>query len=464
MQIEQPSPNASVYSDVYDCDAQAANYRWNNTYLQDLYRGKLRFDAFLFKEVVIRDAALIDGLLFWNAATSGWLETLPLNRIAISSRTDSIEGAIIQSFVRTGSDTLVPYVLDSFPQEASALTRAELAQRSASEVRTWRDIPRLLRSIGVAPNDVDRLEEGWGALIAYDQEYRGRERRLRVRRWTDIPFQDELHLLLFGQRSLLKLHSEAGREAVDQVVALRSATRSDIATYLRNSKKEALTATEKLDFSTVEAWYNSAYNRICARSGGAGLADVSDIAGSAPFDPARKLFDDAIADTTVYRKNKLFDYPEEAVLALGKMESGEFDRLMNEQASLLEMWYRDANNTSHLQKAVDALVGALPKTGFEKNEGILDWAAPPLVVFGMAVAAGVGVLVATERVAKQLEEPLDRRGLFGKAIKGMGYATAYGATKAVEKGGEQIAGAWSQRSHPIARRIVQTARSQRMNQ
>jgi hypothetical protein len=430
------------FGDLYDTSNQAKHLPWDNSRAFRLFLGRLRLDAFLFKTVAIHDAYLIDSRFFWvSAANASFLAELPLERIIINIRSQTLEEAILRSFIPSGR-AFKDYIVDSFSNETAKQVACELPRQSIAGRNTPGKIADLISEIAGHTSETEVLREGWNALIALDQSG-----RLQKNRWGPPKrFAVLLATLLDSSaQDVLKVLTPDGKDVFARFSEIEFADRSKRIAFLRNELVDSPRHAE--DIATIESWYVGAYNLASAANNGCDIRDIHDVLGSKAFNDNQRLFDYLSLGSKEQTSILNIDYPADLVFALGQLSKDEFDKIAKEQQAHLNLWYEELDVRA-LEAAVSSLARSLENVGY-KGEQIPSWAAPALS-FVTTVATGALVALAAHQLASM------------EVLKGTLALAGAGVPKAIEKMVEDRTKAFATRN-PHPRRIVQRAELIRRN-
>jgi len=389
---------AHYFGDVYDCQTQAQNYEWGAKERARLYLGRLRLDAYINRRVVIKDGDVIDGRFFLDISSTSMIKSLPFGRINFALRTGSFKESIFLSFKRPDSEFLKPLFLDSIPEgPAKALTH-QLARCPAERLQSWEDVPKLIYSLGVPKDQVERLESGWRRFSELDEQ-----NILMTQKWpSPKEFNFKAHLLrlleVTKKHLLAALRTPEGAHVAKDILALQTDSQTDVVVYLRSVRKAHSAPEVHRDLATIESWYGGAHNRIAAAQHNCDVTEFSDFPGSAAISEGQKAFDELSSLSEPQTNPICFGYPSDFVEVLGKMDAAEFDEVIKEQRGNLDLWYDDADPKA-LRRALDVLVERLEKKyGFDENVISEPFATALRVIVPAGSGAAIAAILSRRKV------------------------------------------------------------------
>ena len=157
-----------LMTDRYDYNNLLKKMDWDDLDAGLAYLALLRLDSFLFRKIVLTDAQLLHSRFFLNATSLKSVECslfdqLPFEKLEIRTRAKSIEKSLLSFVV----DSSKPYLKNHlFPSIKFAdRVQSELSKVPTSDVRTWKDIPKVLVRCGADKEDAERLDHAWAKII-----------------------------------------------------------------------------------------------------------------------------------------------------------------------------------------------------------------------------------------------------------------------------------------------------------
>jgi len=228
-------------------------------------------------------------------------------------------------------------------------------------------VPKLIYSLGVPKDQVERLESGWRRFSELDEQ-----NILMTQKWpSPQEFNFKAHLLrlleVTKKHLLAALRTPEGAHVAKDILALQTDSQTDVVVYLRSVRKAHSAPEVHRDLATIGSWYGGAYNRIAAAQHNCDVTEFSDFPGSAAISEGQKAFDELSSLSEPQTNPICFGYPSDFVEVLGKMDAAEFDEVIKEQRGNLDLWYDDADPKA-LRRALDVLVERLEKKyGFDET-------------------------------------------------------------------------------------------------
>ena len=358
---------SQAYFDVYDPVQQSTNLKAAIQPAVRDYHARLRLDAFFSgSRVILTDAQIFDGPAFIEIAANGGLKDLPASQLKIVSRANNLEDAFLEFIAPKGADKPKTLWLSAVPDRFRDLVRREFPVYGPQNIRHWTDVLKMLKAVGVAPDDVDRLGAGWGRWF----EFKG----VTVEEWNkkfdwNNKFSDRLQLS--SLHAFRSTNEPAGHDAIKKTLDLhkRGSNRAAIVAELDKCLSQVPPESEDAeDIRTVLDWYNRCYN--------ATAAEQHDCIGrgSSPRGRGWRLsrllkLGDSVWDALVEpaqseHQKKLFPItlPEKFTDHLAAMSIDSFNRVQKEQKESISIWRKQSSETA-LSTAVYDLVEAANKTG-----------------------------------------------------------------------------------------------------
>lgn len=352
MTITNPGRESRFFSSFYDSVHQR-HYRKVEQRLGDtlpLYIARLRFDALITRTPVLVDTYLLDGMFFLNVdpitlVESTKREDLAPMPIEVMSRAQRLDEALVLFVRRPRGDQLRGFTFSTIEDvEKRAEVQQRLSQSPAKRVRSWRDIPRLLRDFGVSSDAVEKIETAWAHWI--EIQNRG---LLMVKRWRGS-FELDRQLESYPDLKA-SLRTQDGRELLDWVYQNRG-DRSKIDVRISDLRK-SWNKNELADLALIESWYHHGYNRAAAQQHNCLFIEsihdswlrTTELGGS-----THELLYGAGSNLDV-----ALDLPETFLTGLGNMQSADFRELFVRQRDHFNAWWSNRDKDA-LQRAFEPFV------------------------------------------------------------------------------------------------------------
>jgi hypothetical protein len=328
--MSQASP-ARLFADVYDSVQQATNIIQGDKQLALCYQARLRLDSFLYQTTILTDSEILDGVFFQDAANDSILDRLPLGRLEIRSRAETLDEALI-GMLRDPTRATLRGVLFSSLANNDAI-RVALREYPSVGVNNWRMVPKILVDVGVEKAEAERLENAWAEMIRL-----AASGRLTVKKWkTNFSWGTEFEGQLMKDKEHVEksLVSQLGKDIAQTIWRDKEFRTlcSQVDGLLREANS-ASNAEELADLATVTSWYHTAYNQTIAEQHDCGTTDISDKPGGRPIDENQMLFDqvreqlDSGAPTEIGPEN-ILDLPIGFVHSLAKLPKQKFVEVIN---------------------------------------------------------------------------------------------------------------------------------------
>lgn len=343
--------------------------------------GRLRFDTLLSQTLVITDAMLLDGAYFLDLGPDEILPALQRKRgqapIEIRARAERLDSSIL-GFVKDG-DTRKGFsfstIQDREQREAAA---AELKNPGGPSIRSWKDIPEVLRASGVRAADVERLRQGWETWVSPETH-----KRLRIVKWEG---KMDLERCLGTESEIeARLHTATGKEKLREVWSFRN-NRSKVDVLLESAKKTATTFQEHADYLAIATLYHQAYTKAQASQH---QADVYEEVDSISWRRDHS-FQEYEGFTFSSRVNGL-DLDERLLLRLGELPDGKYQELFRLHENDFLAWWSSGDIDAFRSGIEPFLEEILGPSGGAASQSVhrnaLEAVAPSLV------GGGVGALI-----------------------------------------------------------------------
>ncbi len=417
----RPCPRRRLFSMIYDSPYQARCFDQYGVKALGAFRARMRLDALLWNRLVLTDAQLLDGRFFQSIMenTNGLLSTMALFRrdgaaepfIEVRSRATRVEDALVGLLKQPGQDTLKEFRFSLISDEGKRKRAAgDLACRRAADIGTWRDIPRVLREVGVNAETTDRMRAAWaGWIAAQDAGW------LRLELWPptfrqhlpgalevealDHPWCRDLgpearhkSIELFERRASL-VYRTAVYQELDE--AAKQSGAPDVEDLLE--KAIAFEARSQLidDFLCIRAWYDRGYNRALAWQNDADLQWISD--GRAPYTrveqevfdlAAQQAYSPALQEAE--RRGALIVVPVNFMELLRDLSDKDFHRLVSSNQTAmdhLQAWYREGR-ISALRVALDPLIQEARR--YKAGESVAEFSEATQIAVRHALQTTIG--------------------------------------------------------------------------
>jgi hypothetical protein len=378
-------------SEIYDSIQQAGSIKFADESHTSLWLGRLRLDSFLFGKVVIKDAEILNGVFFLNAAVEGRVEDLPWERMEIVSRATSLDEALLRLVRPSGDSRLRGVFFWAFPLEVADQIRVSLNEYPAKDVNDWRQLPRILRELGANASNADKLDTAWQKLMGMARGHS----QLVVPWDSTFNFPDHFDEHLGKDEALVldALHTPLGK-GIGSEVWHKRADRGPVLGILRQADADA-NIEEQADLATLYTWYNCAYNRTLQQHHKIVDMEIAEAPGCRPTRPDQRQYDLIKKEL---QANKRPSIPAELVVnipapflkSLGDLKKIVFDRLLDDHERNLTTW-RANRDMDGLRRAVDGLVDAVDRlVGLQPNIAIPHFLMPMLRTIPAATGAGIG--------------------------------------------------------------------------
>ena len=333
------------FSDFYDSVNQRGLPKVQTEFpeISKLYIARLRFDALLSKTIILTDAQLLDGAFI-----------LTSNPLELRNRITRIDGEQMPIEVRSRennlSDALLAFVKDPKREKLKGFTfssiqdeekRKSLKERLESsninEVNGWEDILKIMRSVGVANENIDTIEQGWVRWLSAQEDG-----IVVVKKW-DGQFDLDSSL-----ESLPALITPEGKHTANLVYEKRYDRNSvDIQLYKQRIEFESKHNDKVLeDILHIKSWLYSAYNHALSHQH--------------RCDSFESVFGMSSASPLPATHDRL-DLPEFFWEKLAIMPDGDFKNLFFDNSSLFNEWWAK-RNPEKLKKAMEPFIEKIIKT------------------------------------------------------------------------------------------------------
>jgi hypothetical protein len=308
--------------------------------VQNILRGRLRFDTLLSQRLVITDAMLLDGEYFLNLGPDKILRDLRRcdddDPIEIVARAERLDDALV-GFVK-GDESLKGFSFSAIQDSKKRKeVTSELKKIPSKNVRKWQDIPQVLTSLGVDSVDVAVVEASWSKWI--EAQNQG---LLRVAKWDAGKWN--LGAQLGGAEKIKeRLQTEAGKMTLGGVCRIRD-SRSDVDVLLDSAKKRAKNerpANELDDLVAIEAWYHRGYRKALAVQHGADNYEELDSSSWRINHDQREY--EGFTDSNLVSS---LPCDERLIYYLGELPGGEYQRLFFNSKIHFERWWSDRDMDS----------------------------------------------------------------------------------------------------------------------
>lgn len=340
----QSVPKERLFSDYYD-SVQQRQLRWEEPPESDYenpkvaYQARLRFDILLSRRLVLTDTQLLDGLFFlnsdpqelWSSVARAHGQAPP---IEVQARVLDLEESLVRFVSQPNNSNLRGFSFSAIQNpEARSEVKNILQMTSSEYIKSWHDIPPLLRSAGVSLENVDMLESGWARWIEA-------QKNGLVKLTTSAgPFRVDEAL---GDPAVLdkRLRDDDAREIAKWVYehrgdrSLVDVTLSDL---ISHSIEEGLA-----DLYIVENWFHQAYNRTIAWTYGCTHYEsvYNQFRRGAAIRPrVDRVLVKSDSDIEVGVADVALELPREFLIGIGRMPNDLFKDLFSRNQGLFERWW-----------------------------------------------------------------------------------------------------------------------------
>ena len=364
--------------------------------------GRMRLDIMLARKLVILDTQLLDGSFLLDQRPVPLLSLITrvgsdeYPPIEVRARYPSLQDALVGFVVPSKRDPVEPKEKDqvrpkdeklkgfSFSSiendEQRTAAKQALEQTDATKVKSWEDIGPLLKSFGVAKDNVERMVEGWRRWIQAQEDG-----LLEVKKWEGR-FELDEHLPRPGTLRQ-RLDTDQAKDAIDYVYETRF-IRNNVDTHLtelREEHNENKKVLEELD--GIDAWYNLGYNATVADQHNCKYIELV-------RDQDRKGFENSNDKHIDFRDGTSADLLEQIELEgvdplyrLGTMDG--FKRLFWEENNIrnFEDWW-NGRDSDALKRGLESFSNAITK----------EWVSPDKEYVGnLANAVGDALSLGTRK-------------------------------------------------------------------
>lgn len=356
-----------MFSEAYDYSSLRENLKWDDPSGTAQYLARLRLDSLVSPTIVMTDSQFLHSTFLFNLAGSAAFDVadLPLNRLQVMLRADSIEHTLME-FVKGKDESAKKLVHHIFPalDEGGELAQ-EVATYPRSSVRTWRDVPKILKKAYADPARVEQMERTWARVIELSRT-RG-PGSLSTAVWRagfDFIGNMNTKIEASGEALFHSLKTDSGTAIFEEMQQFLK-YRSKFVAHIGKLKNTSLGVEEMIDVNTIEAWYNGCYNATLAQQHGCDDVEIFDNYHCTPFDDARKLFDSIVTNACVVEdvfgaaasKMPRVKLSKGFLASLARMDSREFQGLLATEKvqNNLGAWYAETDWDA-FERVCDALV------------------------------------------------------------------------------------------------------------
>lgn len=318
---------------------------------KELYIGRLRFDTILSNSLVLTDAQILDGQFFHDVEPNALKRTIAHSDdtgpmpIEIRSRSESLEEALLLFFKQPGRSKLRGFLLSVVQNEEGRLAiKEELEKTNADKVKSWRDILKILKSIGVPDEDRTRIESGWTHW--FEAQKKG---LIRVVRWSGSFMIDQA---LDSKDILDNLHTSDEKLLIKWIEENRT-DRSAVDKRLTELRAECTSDDLALDLKEIDAWYHEAYNRALAWQHN---CENFESISSSPA--SMRMYEEDNIGRLKVKPEFALDLPSEFLLKLGKMPDETFKRLFWQSEENLTQWWNNGDEDA-LKRAISTYTATI---------------------------------------------------------------------------------------------------------
>lgn len=364
---------ARFFTDFYDSVKQRMypNVFHNLESTKSAYIGRLRLDTLMSRKLVLTDAQILDGAFFLRIGPGDLInyvtrETNSLPPIEIKARRPKLDESLLSFFKKPGSETLRGFSFSSVESEKyRSNIQSVLEQTKADDIKSWRDIPKVLKNSEIDLSYIEMLESQWAKWI---------EATSGFTKDFVVVWKGEYNLEKYLQlNSLLPiLETQRGRSLAGWAYKNRH-DRSKVdqrLTQIKTNQDEALLS----DIFSIEAWFNQAYNLTISEQHG--CKNFESISGSFKYQlESLHLLDQSTPNLNI-------GVPEDFIVKLGELPNDLFRSLFQSQKESFNQWWYERDIES-LKR------GILPFV--EEVETVREF--PTLDILKRVIATGVGVSI-----------------------------------------------------------------------
>ena len=302
--------NASrLWADPYDSANQGRFTTWGDEKGFQVFLGRMRLDSILYDQIVVNDQALVDGVFFLDAARRGLLSELPWSRIEFRSRATTFSECFSKTFQRPNCENLASVWLSApVNDEASRLVSVGLENVPAKSARSPESLTPVLIDLGLDKTIAERLLVSWQKLSRYIDE-----NDIRLTPWRPV-FEFEKFISLARDEARAALQTKLGRETFASIWSNRD-SRNAVRSLLTNAYRHA-SWSEMRDISTIDTWYNFAYQATLAHQHGCNGVEVSVTEACWPYSetqlPIKSVFENL-------NHQDIYKVPDDFLLAFGNI-------------------------------------------------------------------------------------------------------------------------------------------------
>jgi len=372
-----------LLADVYDCETQKHLVDWGHERAWRTMLGRLRFDVFLYRKVIMPIGDFVDGAFFLQAAMGGsdLLSEIPWPHIEIRSPHESLEHALLLSIRPRMGDRLKRYWLSNLGDDNNKTFGDCLETAHGEEIPHWRAIIPMMERAGVSADATSIYGRAWEPLFSHVRAMPN-----LTKCWDNsnaFSFDDHFsHFMSEEERDCKDAVGTAEALEVLQKIGAFKSNRSAAWDELRRARARYGSEAHLADFETIENWYTAAYRRTQAKQNGCGSREFLSLRRGELLG-----FEKTVVESNRAAGVGEFEIPEDFLFSLGMMPADYFQVLLRrrDDSDLLHSWRRSLQ-AGALKQGTSLLVEAAAEFGEARRwEGAERGGSE----FGAGMVAGV---------------------------------------------------------------------------